>query len=100
MRGGSVDPRSKGFKNQESNILKKNPSFSMAARIENNRVLREHMQKFIGADTPGVGTYDPLKETLEDKKKLKVLKRLNMYAGATRSNKGTGVYSATGPGSM
>ena len=72
----------------------------MAARIENNRVLREHMQKFIGADTPGVGTYDPLKETLEDKKKLKVLKRLNMYAGATRSNKGTGVYSATGPGSM
>ena len=43
------------------------------------------MQKFIGADTPGVGAYDPMKDTIEDKKKLKVLKRLNMYnAGVTR----------------
>ena len=44
------------------------------------------MQKFIGVDTPGVGAYDPLKDTLEDKKKLKVLKRLNMYnvGGVTR----------------
>ena len=61
----SVDPRGKALR--ESNVLKKNPSFSMAARIENNRVLKSHMQKFIGVGTPGVGTYDPLKAGLEDK---------------------------------
>ena len=45
-------------------------------------------------ETPGVGTYDPLKETLEDKKKLKVLKRLNMYnAGVIKPAK-------SGPGSV
>ena len=66
-------------------MLKKNPSFSIAHRIENNRVNRSHMQKFVGMDTPGVGAYDPMKDTLEDRKKLKVLKRLNMYnAGVTR----------------
>lgn len=50
------------------------------------------MQKFIGIETPGVGTYDPLKETLEDKKKLKVLKRLNMYNVVKLAK--------TGPGSV
>ena len=73
---------------KESNVLKKNPSFSMGARIENNRVFKSHMQKFMGLGTPGVGTYDPLQEGLEDKRKLKMLKRLNMYAASsTRQGK-------------
>ena len=57
------------------------------------------MQKFIGADTPGVGAYDPMKDTLEDKKKLKVLKRLNMYnAGVTRQVKSHGMQTGTNSG--
>ena len=46
------------------------------------------MQKFQGIDTPGVGHYDPLKETIEDTHKKKVMKRLNMYnAGMSKFNK-------------
>lgn len=91
MRGHSGDPGSSVYGRKESNVLKKNPSFSMAARIENNRVIRSHMQKFIGVATPGVGTYDPLKDGLEDRKKVKALKRLNMYnAGMAKHSKNFG----------
>lgn len=51
----------------------------MGGRIDNNQIIKSHMQKWHGIDTPGVGSYDPLKETLEDKHKKKVMRRLNMY---------------------
>ena len=40
---------------------------------------------FQGVDTPGVGSYDPLKETFEDKRKKKVMRRLNMYNQVSKS---------------
>ena len=42
---------------------------------------------FQGVDTPGVGSYDPLKETFEDKKKKKVMRRLNMYNQVSKVNR-------------
>ena len=62
-----------------SQAHKKNPSFSIQRRFYNNQVIPANMQMFQGVETPGVGTYDPLKETIEDKKKTKAMKRLNMY---------------------
>ena len=43
VRNTSIDPRSTIWKQKESNVLKKNPSFSMAARINNNQVIKSHM---------------------------------------------------------
>ena len=45
------------------------------------------MSKFMGQGTPGVGAYDPLSHGLEDKQKLKLLKRLNMYATSQGKDK-------------
>ena len=59
----------------------------MGGRIHNNQVIEAHMSRFQGIDTPGVGTYDPIMEGLEDKKRLKALKRLNMYAKVTRKSR-------------
>ena len=42
---------------------------------------------FQGVDTPGVGQYDPLKETFEDKRKKKIMRRLNMYNQVSKANK-------------
>ena len=51
----------------------------MGGRIDNNQIIKSHMQKWNGIDTPGVGSYDPLKDTLEDKHKKKVMRRQNLY---------------------
>ena len=74
-----LETRNSFYKNRkESNIMKKNPSFSIGGRIENNQIIKSHMQKWNGIDTPGVGSYDPLKDTFEDKLKKKVMRRQNI----------------------
>ena len=83
------ETRSSFYKNRKHSVaVKANPSFSIGGRINNNQVIKSHMQKFQGIDTPGVGHYDPLKETFEDTHKKKLMKRLNMYnAGSSKFNK-------------
>ena len=43
------------YSDRHSVVLKKNPSFSIQHRLNNNQVIKSNLQMFQGVDTPGVG---------------------------------------------
>ena len=43
------------YQGNDKQLVKNNPSFSIAHRIENSRVFKNNMNNFLGVDTPGIG---------------------------------------------